>query len=359
MLSWIVLASGLLLQDPLDDLKKELEQVKKDNAELRERVTLLDKQTSEDARVILRLRQALKLHEGGAAAPPPVAPVAIPDKPAEGEAPSGPLEPLRAKVDYVDAKQGFVVINKGERHGVKTGFKFEILRETFEGQNAAARLTKIAVAEFQKFLGQEHLMSMLKVVEGNPGDVRVEDEAVAYRRIDPRPAAPALPPAEAAKAQGLYRITGTAGKGFVLNYGTADGARQTDVVMVYKDGKLKAKLRLDTVERTFSVGQVIDNTLNAAPEVDDQVFTQELKKAVIGKVQLIDEKRGIFVDVGSSNFNVNSGQRLEVRRQGQRVGTITLVQVEKFWSWARPDGQTRHEDLKKGDHVELIAEKQP
>jgi hypothetical protein len=341
----LALLGILLVQEPsdLDKLKKQL-------AELQERVGQLEKQTLDDARLIQRLREAIRAYEG--AAPSDAPPIEPPPPRKFGTT----QQPIRGRVEHVDARNGFIVINVGERHGVLVGMRFEILREK-QNPGGAPSLEKIAVGDVEKFLGQERSMSKLKIVEGQIADIRNEDEAVAYRDVEaplpPKPKEPEPP------RQGVYKITGvTPGNGFVINYGTSEGAHQTDVVMVYKDGKLKAKLRLDTVEREFSVGKVIDGTQFLAPEMGDQVFLQEVnKKAPHGRVRLIDEQRGVFVDLGQNNFGVKAAQRLEVRREGQRVGLLRITQADKFHSWARPEGETKYADLRQGDFVELIEEK--
>jgi hypothetical protein len=338
---------ALFLQDPQDveKLKKELE-------DLRERVEQLQKQTSEDAALIHRLRQALKALESAGANPgaAATAPAATPSGPAKG-----PQQVLRTRVEYVDAKMGFLLISLGERDGVKPGYRFEILREEIPPGGGPSRLKKMGVAEFEKFMGNDRLMSKLKVVEGAVADMRAEDEAVAYRDIE----SPLPPPPKAPEAPkpGVYKITGRAGPGYVVNYGSSEGARQTQVVLAYRDGKLKAKLRLDTVERNFSVGNIIDGTQVLPVEEEDQVYTTELRKTAIGKVRLNDEQRGLFVDIGQNNFGAKIGDLVEVRRQGQKVGTLRLAQVDKFHSWARTEGATRREDILINDTVEIVPEK--
>lgn len=353
MIAGVALLVSLLLQDAqdADELKKELE-------DLRERVSQLQKQAAEDAALILRLRQALKALESSGANPPAPAvspsPGAVPSAPPSGPA-RGPQQVLRSRVEYVDAKLGFILIGLGERDGVKPGYRFEILREEFPPGGGPARLKKIGVAEFEKFMGNDRLMSKLKVVEGSAADMRAEDEAVAYRDVETPLPTPPKPP-EPVKP-GVYRITGRAGQGFVINYGSSEGARQSQVVLVYRDGKLKAKLRIDTVERTFSVANLIDGTQVLPVEEDDQIYTTEIRKTAIGKVRLNDEQRGIFVDIGQNNFGAKIGDLVEVRRLGQKVGTLRLSQVDKFHSWARPDGATRREDIQVNDTVEIVSEK--
>jgi hypothetical protein len=195
--------------------------------------------------------------------------------------------------------------------------------------------------------------------------MKADDLAVAIRKIVDTPPskdegkampAPAPSPAEAQK-EGVYTITGKVGAGFVLNYGTVQGARQTQLMFVYKDGKFKAKLRLDRVEKTHSVGFVVDNTMELPPEQGDQVYIKELNKVLAGKVALSDEKRGVLAVDLRQRDGIKPGMTCEVRRLGQKVGTILITEVQNWGSWAKPQGDLRIDQIQKGDFVEVIEEK--
>jgi hypothetical protein len=80
-------------------------------------------------------------------------------------------EPLRAKIVFIDAKQGFVVIGKGKKDGLVPGVEFEIVRKTEKGS------VTLGKAVFEKFLGQD-TMSKLKVLEGDLTQIAVEDEVL-------------------------------------------------------------------------------------------------------------------------------------------------------------------------------------
>ncbi len=80
-------------------------------------------------------------------------------------------EQRSAPVVYVDAKQGFVVIGKGKNDGIEPGTEFEIVRTTNTGT------VKLGKAKCEKFLGKDS-MAKLVVVEGDLGDIRVEDQAL-------------------------------------------------------------------------------------------------------------------------------------------------------------------------------------
>ena len=57
---WMTLLVALCVQDPADDLRKEVEKLKKQTAELQEKLTLLEQSSLEDAQTIQRLRQAVR-----------------------------------------------------------------------------------------------------------------------------------------------------------------------------------------------------------------------------------------------------------------------------------------------------------
>ncbi len=358
-MTWtLAIAMVLLSQEPAPDAGKELEAARRENQELRARAI-------EDARAIQRLKQIIKALESRTEAPgaPPVQP---PPPAAARDVSVGPVAPLIGHVTYVDAKAKFVLISLGKRQGVKAGYRFEITRTLYDTPDGQSRKSVLGIATFEKFLGPAEETSKLIVIEGNPAEFKMDDEAVAIRRLAPVvpgaiPAPPASAPGgpEGAK-EGVYKITGRAGTdataGYIINYGSLSGARQSDIVYVCSDGKPKASLRLDTVERDFCVGNVIAGTLIAPPEATDQVFTRELRKTLLAKVQFVEEKRGIALDL-KQREGAKVGQRYEVRRAGQKVGTLVLTEVQTWVSWAKPDGDTRSDQIQKGDFAELLEDK--
>ena len=358
---WMALVASLLVQDSPDDLRKEVEKLKKQTVELQERLSLLEQAAVEDAQTIQRLRQVVKLLESSAPSEPsaPKNPGAPPPK-YEG----GPLQPIRAKVVFVDSKEKFIALSVGKKDKVEVGYRFQILRETYEN-GGESKLTALGIGEVEKFLGQDS-MAKLMIKEGNVADMKVDDLAVAIRKLgelappkeegktDPK----ALP--EAPK-DGVYTITGRTGAGnaagYVLNYGSIYGAHQTQLLFVYKDGKFKAKLRLDKVEKTHSVGFVVDGTMEVPPDTGDQVFVKELNKSMGGKVALADEKGGrLAIDLRQRD-GVKPGMHCEVRRLGQKIGTLLITDVQVWGSWAKPDGDLKIDQFQKGDFVEVIDEK--
>lgn len=364
MLLWMAVLAPLLLQDAPDDLRKEVEKLKKQNVELQERVSLLEQSSVEDAQTIQRLRQAVKLLES---AGNPEGSSPNPKNPGAAPAPKpvlGPEKSLKGKVVYVDAKNGFIALNLGKKDKVEVGYRFEIFRETFAA-GGDSQLTKLGAGEVEKFMGQD---SMAKVVisEGAIADMKADDLAVAVRRISELPAkdkeeAKAPPPADPlAIKEGIYKITGRAGSGansgYVINFGTSQGAHQTQLLWAYRDGKYLAKMRIDRVNRDHCIAAVIDNTVEIAPDTGDQIYLKELNKSLTGKVALSDEKRNALAIDLRQRDGIKPGDHCEVRRLGQKIGTILVTDVQNWGSWARPEGDLKIDQVMKGDFVELITE---
>jgi hypothetical protein len=362
MVFWMALIAPLLFQEPADDLRKEVEKLKKQTAELQERLGLLEQAALDDAQTIQRLRQVVKLLENNV--PPTAAPSDPKNSGDHGPKPvnGGPDKPIKAKLVFVDAKQNFVALSAGKKEKVEVGYRFQILRETYEN-GGESRLVPLGIGEVEKFLGQDS-MAKLVIKEGNVADMKVDDLAVAIRKLGDVNAKEKEdgketkePPPEPQK-DGVYAITGRLGAGFVINnFGSVQGARQTQLLYVYKDGKFKAKLRLDKVDKNHSVGYVIDGTMEMPPEQGDQVYLKEPNKAMSGKVALSDDKGGrLAVDLRQRD-GVRPGMHCEVRRLGQKIGTIMITEVLNWGSWAKPDGDLKIDQIMKGDFVEVVDEK--
>lgn len=361
MIFWMALWAPLFFQDPSGDLRREIEQLKKQNLELQERLSLLEKCAVEDAQTIQRLREVVKLLEFNSA--PPDAPAAPKSPVSPAVKPEiGPTRPIKAKLVFVDVKQNFVALSRGKQDGVQVGYKFQILRETYEN-GGESKLTSLGMGEVEKFLGGEESMTKLVIKEGNIADMKVDDLAIAIRKLgdvpkdksegrtDTKPEPPESP------KDGVYKITGILGDGFVINYGSLLGAQQTQLLYAYRDGKFKAKLRLDKVEKSHSIGYVVDGSMQIPPEQDDQVFTRELRKGLAGKVALADVKRGFLAVDLRGRDGIKIGTHCEVRRLGQKIGVIVITDVQAWGSWAKPEGDLNIDQVQKGDFVEVVEEK--
>jgi hypothetical protein len=364
MKTWLALIAALALstgparggQEPPADPKQEIEKLKAAVAALRKDLSDLQKQSIEDARTIQRLREIIKAFESQ---PEPAArpAVAAPES-SKVSVEVGPSQPLTAKLELVNVKTGFVVINKGERDGVKAGYRFEIFRETQEPGAVAPKRLRLGAAEFEKYMGDDSGMSKLKVIEGNAADMREYDLAVAIRKLEKvtLPDAPPTPTPVPGVPGGAFQITGRAGDGYVVNYGSADGAKQTEILYVYKEGKLRARLRIDSVEKRFCVGNVISGSLVSTPEIGDTVTMRELKGSTACRVALSDEKQGYVAIEARLKDGVKVGDRFIVRRHGQKVGTIRIFEVYAWGSKGKPDGETKFTDIQRGDFAERIEE---
>jgi len=366
MTFWMALFLPLLTpQDSADDLRKEIEKLKKQNVELQERLSLMEQGAVEDAQTIQRLRQVVKLLESSTPSDVPYSPK-NPGAPAPKPLLPAPVQSIKGKVVYVDAKNNFIALSLGKKDKVEIGYRFEIFRETFQN-GGDSTLTKLGAGEVEKFMGQD---SMAKVVinEGNIADIKADDLAVAIRKIEPlapgkekeESKAP-LPASPEAIKEGIYKITGRAGSGpnagYVVNFGSVQGSHQTQLLWVYADGKFKAKLRIDRVDKNHSIAFVIDNTMELPPDTGDQVYLKELNKSLTGKVALSDEKRGVLAIDLRQRDGIKPGNHCEVRRLGQKTGTIVITEVQNWGSWARPEGDLKIDQIMKGDFVELIEEK--
>jgi len=344
-------------QDPVDELRKEVEKIRKENQELRDRVGLLEQASVRDAETIQRLRAAVKLLEATRGEP------AAPDasKPAAKAVSVGPRDVLRAKVVDVNKEFKFVLIDKGRPH-VQPGYKFEIVRDTFEPGGGEAKSLRIAGAEFEKYLGSEEIHSKLKITDGRAEDVKLHDDAVAIRVLAPVPAKPKEPEKKEPNTTGTYRVTGRAGRGanagYMIDFGAALGAKQTDLLYVYREGTFVCKLRIDQVARDFCVAHIVDGSLTGAPpDASDAITTKEIKKGLVGEVRFSNDQKGWVAISVTKQEGGKIGQRFEVRRQGQKIGTIVVTEVQVWGCWAKPEGETKFEDIHKKDFVEAIEEK--
>ena len=366
-LLWAVL--GVLAVQDGDELRKEVERLRAENSALRERSDLLEQEAVESARKLQRLERALKLLESAAAAAP--APAGQPGAPAaakvDGEtAPPAPTHPgpafaIKGKVVHIDPVMGFVALSVGKRQGVQSKYRFEIFRETFDNGADTPVQTRLGVGEVEKFMGEEESLSKLKILEGNLKDMKLDDVAVAIRVLQPlNPAAVAPVPARDPSQPGIFKITGRAGAGYLSDYGQLQGARQTDIVFCYKDGTMKARLRIDRVDKNYSVMNVIGAGAGPGippPEVGDEVYTRELDKVLSGKISFSNAQKNLLAIDLRARDGVKVGQKFEVHRLGKKVGLLKVTDVQQWGSWAAPEGDTQFGDLTKGDIVRVVEEK--
>src|SRR5688572_15967563 len=339
-------ALAALTQEPsADDLKKEVQRLK-------QQVEALEQQSVDDARTIQGLRKALRaLEENEPAAKAPASPA----KPgAEGPA---PLTPIKGKVHFVDPVNGFVAISCGKAEKVQVGYKFEIFRETFENGSDTPTQTRLGVGEVDKFLGTGST-SKLRIIEGDIKEMKLDDIAVAIRKLPATVPAPA--PSPDAPRTGGYRITGRAGTGYMIDYGQTQGAVQTGIVFAVKEGVVKAKLRLDRVDKSYAVANIVAGSqLPGVPPPDqgDEILLAEPNKQLSGKVAYLDAKTQLVAVDLRQHDGVKIGQRFGVTRAGKQVGTVEVTEIHPWGSWAKPEGDTKHDDIQRGDIIRIVEEK--
>jgi hypothetical protein len=73
-----------------------------------------------------------------------------------------------------------------------------------------------------------------------------------------------------------------------------------------------------------------------------------------GMIALTDLKSGrIAIDVRARD-GIQPGDRFEVRRKGEKVGTVIVVEVKTWGSWVQPEGGAPVESFFRGDPVHLV-----
>lgn len=343
-------ALALPQADESDALRKELQALK-------ERLAALENQTLEDARTIQRLRLTVKALESGAAARTEAAAPAPGAAPALAEEFPRPSVAIVGKVVHVDPVNNFITLSCGKKDGVASGYRFEIFRETFENGADAPQRAKLVLGEVEKFFGADGSLSKLKVLDGHAKEVRLDDVAVAIRRLEPVAAPDKAAPPAAPNPDGIYKITGRTGAAYMLNYGGLQGAKQTDVVYVYKEGVLKARMRLDRVDKAYSVANIIPGSAVPGvppPDTDDDILLREPNKILSGKVSYVNaEKQNLAIDLRTRD-GVKPGMKFEVMRQGKPIGVIEITDVQQWGSWTKPHGDTTFGDIQKGDLVKVM-----
>ena len=85
-------------------------------------------------------------------------------------------EDLEANVLYVDAKNSFIVIDKGKKDGLGESFDYEVVRATPAGTVSVGR------GSFEKFIGQD-TMSKLKVDDAAIDKMKVGDRVICRRKV--------------------------------------------------------------------------------------------------------------------------------------------------------------------------------
>jgi len=321
----------------IQELEQERERLKSDLDACRQ-------ECLETAKMIFELRQLLK---GAQEKPREERPE--PEKPASSELDDGPEQPLSGRVMFIDKDQGFFLLNLGKKDGVKVGYRFEVVREVKEAGKQEPGTKRLAVGRVVGLLGAEETHAKLKVLEGDLLAIQLDDEAIAFRKTkgvtrDPKKE-------DGDKKQ--YKIRGKTGDVYLLNYSGLDGATPGTLVYIYREKKLVARMHIDKVEKDYSIARVVEGSQAGELQEGDGVELQELRILVVGRIKHVHRKNGIYLDFGTDQ-GAKSGMRMQVSRQGKRIGELVLDQVERWWATAKPAGETDLDDLKEHDFVEEI-----
>lgn len=324
-----------------DELAAKVREVGEENKILREQMNEGEKRLEEKAREVVQLHEMLKqleaenrrLKEAGQANQ---------GETEEFDNPIGPDNPIKGAVLAVGQDFEIVLLDIGEKEGVRVGYRFDILR--------AGRT--VAIGEVTKFSGTENKHAQLKIIRGEIKDVRAGDEAVARRRI--------VFHKDGSQTQVQRKgakITGVIGQDtYAIGAGREQGLKEGDKVYVYRNKKVIGVIRLVWTDRTMAVGKVVDGTRTAEINLNDDVEFEAigLKKQIIGLVKRANEKE-IIVDIGMENGG-KPNQLYEVRRKGQKIGNLRLTKIYNVYSYAEPAEGTTRDQIKEGDTVDLIKD---
>jgi hypothetical protein len=340
-----LLAVVKVLQEKVSHLEIERKSLKEDVEGYR-------KQVIESARRIFELRQTLKNEKREL---PEVGKEKVPTPP-KSEQPEkteiGPEKPIRAKVQFVDRTEGFFLLDKGQAEGIKPGYRFEIVRNIYTAGKEDPETKHIGIGEVDKLLGTKEDHAKLILLEGDILTLRYDDIAIAYRKDKEVP----LGKKEEEWNAPQFKIVGMTNDVYMASYGGMHGAKTSQIVFLYRDRKLVVKLRIDSVEKDYCIARVIKGTKKGPFGPGDIIEIKERKTLVVGRLIHLDEKTGIWIDVGS-NDGAKQGMKIAVMRRGKKVGELVLEKVERFWSTAILSEETRISDLKMKDYVEEIPAK--
>lgn len=367
----LVFMLGMALQDQPDD-KKILDRIDKlqsmirelnaRNDELNQKVAELQKE-SEDLRKqadqasmaalnrsseIVRLKQQIaSLEEENGRLREDLSRRMGTGKPGDSGVMVGPSEPMTGYVIGKGEQYGYALIvleKRSPKDEPKVGFEFEIVRDK----------NLVALGTVEKLLGAEDPKAtpklQLKITRGDVKEVRIGDQAIAKRKLvsgDP----------VVKENKKIAKINGSIGKDlFTIDAGRNEGLGIGDKVFVYRGSTIVGILRLELCEFETSVGRVVEGSLTGVIDKDCDVHFEQIglpKKSIIGRIAYAD--KDIVIDVGT-RAQARPGQKFEVRRQGKRVGYVTIKDARYDHSFCEPADGTARTDLQKDDVVELIKD---
>jgi hypothetical protein len=218
-------ASADALRRDLDTARAELAELQRRRDDMRREADTLRQTLQETSDERQRLREALAMRR-----------------------PIGTLSEsaVRVRIAGVDGQSGVVMLERGRKHGVRAGDRYDVYRKS-DGE-------RIAVIEVEKFAGLHDEYSKCRVIEGRAAEIARGDEA-----IDPRGAEPRRP--------GSHAVVNKISASALVDYGSAHGATPGERVTVLRRGRRVGELRLDTVGETFSVGQPVDGEFAVGDEI--------------------------------------------------------------------------------------------
>ncbi len=330
-------------------LQEKVSRLETERKSLKEDVEGYRKQVIESARRIFELRQALKNRDEEA---PKIGIESPPTTPQPEKTEIGPDKPIRAKVQFVDRTEGFFLLDKGQAEGIKPGYRFEIVRNVYTAGKENPEIKHIGIGEVEKLLGTKEDHAKLTLIEGDILTLRYDDIAIAYRKDKEVPLGKKAEEWNAPQ----FKIVGVTNDVYMVSYGGMHGAKTSQIVFLYRDRKLIVKLRIDSVEKDYAIARVIKGTKKGPFGPGDVIEIKERKTLVVGRLIHLDEKTGIWIDVGS-NDGAKQGMKIAVMRRGKKVGELVLEKVERFWSTVVLSEKTRISDLKMNDYVEEILGK--
>jgi len=340
-----------LLEERVRALEAERDRLALENRSLTEKLAQSDQELVRLAREVIRLNERGRAGSP-AGLPPGEEASAVPAErvPTNGTAPEGPIpregnapeQDIRGEISYVDRAGGFMVLNRGREHEVRIGYRFEILRDP------TGEARRLGIARVSKFMGKTDQLSQLVLVEGRLEEIKEDDIAVAIRKAVEVPDPPGTT-SQPAEKKG-FRVEGIAGDNYFLNYGSIHGAMPTARVWVQRKGKTIAILRLDQVDKDYSIAALVEREGDVAE--GDSILTEKPRRAVAGIV-VVNDGRGIMLDVGLDK-GAEVGMIFEAQRSGQPVGRLRLSKVEKFISYAEAVEGAVKDQFKVKDSVEQV-----
>ena len=126
-----------------------------------------------------------------------------------------------------------------------------------------------------------------------------------------------------------------------------------------RGGKTEGMLRLTIGDMPIIIPEALGvnpNEGKSRPAEGSELRAKNAKDKdlVTGRVRINDENHGILVDVGAVNHGIQTGDLLEVRRQGRKVGILVVTKAERYHSCAKPLNDTKRKDIQLKDHIQLI-----